>query len=117
MGRYDRLQVIWADAGYGGKLVGWAQATAGWSLGLVRRPAQQPTFQVLSRRWVVERTLGWLNLQRWLRKDYEALCETTKTRLYVHRHDGTDATQTGPHFAFLDTLSVLLFRWRPWRCA
>ena len=66
MGRYDRLQVIWADAGYGGKLVGWAQATAGWSLELVRRPAQQPTFQVLSRRWVVERTLGWLNLQRWL---------------------------------------------------
>ena len=113
MGRYDRLQVIWADAGYGGKLVGWAQATAGWSLELVRRPAQQLTFQVLSCRWVVERTLGWLNLQRWLSKDYEALCETTKTRLYVHRHDGTDATQTGPHFAFLDTLSVLLFRWKP----
>ena len=50
MGRYDRLQVIWADAGYGSKLVGWAQATTGWSLESVRRPAQQPTFQVLSRR-------------------------------------------------------------------
>ena len=50
MGRYDRLKVIWANAGYGGKLVGWAQATAGWSLESVRRPAQQPTFQMLSRR-------------------------------------------------------------------
>ena len=62
MGRYDRLQVIWANAGYGGKLMGWPQATAGWSLESVRRPAQQPTFQMLSPRWVVERTLGWLNL-------------------------------------------------------
>ena len=50
MGRYDRLQVIWADAGYGGELVGRAQATAGWSLESVRRPAQQPTFQMLSHR-------------------------------------------------------------------
>ena len=41
VGRYDRLQVIWADAGYGSSLVGWAQATAGWSLESVRRPAQQ----------------------------------------------------------------------------
>ena len=62
MGRYDRLQVIWANAGYGSSLVGLPQATAGWSLESVRRPAQQPTFQMLSRRWVVERTLGWLNL-------------------------------------------------------
>ena len=42
---------------------------------LVRRPAQQHTFQVLPRRWVVERTFGWLYLQRRLSKDYEALCE------------------------------------------
>ena len=78
-GRYDRLQVIWADGTHGGKLVGWAKLVGGWSLELVRRPAQQHTFQVLPRRWVVERTFGWLNLQRRLSKDYEALCETTET--------------------------------------
>ena len=50
MGRYDRLKVIWANAGYGSSLVGLPQATAGWSLESVRRPAQQPTFQMLSRR-------------------------------------------------------------------
>ena len=55
----------------------WAKEVGGWSLELVRRPRQQPTFQVLPRRWVVERTFGWLNLQMRLSKDYEGLCETT----------------------------------------
>ena len=75
--------MIWADGAYGGKLVEWAQATAGWNLELVRLPAGQKTFQVLPKRWVVERTFGWLNLQRRLSKDYEALCETTETWLYI----------------------------------
>ena len=83
VGRCPRLQVIWADGAYGGKLVEWAQATAGWNLELVRLPAGQKTFQVLPKRWVVERTFGWLNLQRRLSKDYEALCETTETWLYI----------------------------------
>jgi putative transposase len=42
----------------------------------VPRPAQQHTFQVLPRRWVVERTFAWLGRQRRLSKDYEALPET-----------------------------------------
>ena len=79
LGRYHGLQVIWADGAYGGKLVEWARTVGGWDLELVRRPAQQRTFQVLPRRWLVERTFGWLNLQRRLSKDYEALCETTET--------------------------------------
>ena len=56
VGRYDR-QVT--DGAYGGKLVEWAKLVGGWSLELVRRPAGQHTFQVLPRRWVVERTFGW----------------------------------------------------------
>ena len=61
----------------------------------------QHTFQVLPRRWVVERTFGWLNLQRRLSKDYEALCETTETWIYIHR---PHPAQTGPPSPFLDTL-------------
>ena len=57
-GRYRRLPVIWADGAYGGKLVEWARTVGGWNLELVRRPARQRTFQVLPRRWVVERTFG-----------------------------------------------------------
>ncbi len=82
-GKHDRLRVIWADGAYGGKLVAWAKAMGGWSLELVRRSPGLGTFQVLPRRWVVERTFGWLNLQRRLSKDYEALCETTETWRYI----------------------------------
>ena len=83
LGRFPRLQVIWADGAYGGKLVEWAKTVGGWTLELARRPAPQHTFQALPRRWVVERTFGWLNLQRRLSKDYEALCEATETRIYI----------------------------------
>ncbi len=75
--------MIWADGAYGGKLVEWARTVGGWRLELVRRPSGQQDFQVLPRRWVVERTFGWLNRQRRLSKDYEALCETTETWLYI----------------------------------
>ena len=65
--RFPRLQLIWARWGL------WRQigkVGRRWALDpLVRRPAQQRTFQVLPRRWVVERTFGWLNLQRRLSKD------------------------------------------------
>ena len=103
VGRYDRLQVIWADGAYSGKLVGWAKMVGGWSLELVRRPAQQHTFQVLPRRWVVERTFGWLNLQRRLSKDYEALCETTETWLYIAM-TGLTLRRLAALYLFLDTL-------------
>ena len=83
LGQYPRLKVIWADGAYGGKLVQWAKEAGGWNLELVRRPRQQHTFQVLPRRWVVERTFGWLNLQRRLSKDYEGLPETTEAWIYA----------------------------------
>ena len=63
MGRFPRLKLIWADAGYAGQLV-------------VRRPSDSHHFEVLPRRWVVERTLAWLGRCRRLSKDYEALPET-----------------------------------------
>ena len=83
LGRFPRLRLIWADGAYGGKLVEWAKTAGGWTLEMVRRPAQQHTFQVLPRRWVVERTFGRLNLQRRLSKDYEALEETTENWIYI----------------------------------
>jgi putative transposase len=43
----------------------------GWALEIVKRPKEQEGFVVLARRWVVERTLGWLGRYRRLSKDYE----------------------------------------------
>ena len=61
LGRFPRLQLIRADGAYGGKLVEWARTVGGWTLELVRRPAQQHTFQVLPRRWCPASTIfaGW----------------------------------------------------------
>ena len=83
VGQYPRLKVIWADGAFGGKLVQRAEEMGGWSLELVRRPPQQCTFQVLPRRWIVERTFGCLNLQRRLSKDYEGLCESTAAWVHI----------------------------------
>ena len=83
VGRFPRLERIWADGAYAGKLGLWAKNVGGWSLELVRRPARQRTFQVLPRRWVVERTFAWLGRYRRLRKDYEELPETTEAWVYA----------------------------------
>ena len=58
----------------------------GWTLGIVRRPGNSHSFEVLPRRWVVERTFAWVGrrrLSRRLSKDYEALPETTEAWVYT----------------------------------
>ena len=51
------MTLTWADGGYAGKLVTWAKTSLALTLEIVRRPDDLHTFQVLPRRWVVERTL------------------------------------------------------------
>ena len=83
MGRFARLRLIWADAGYAGQLVDWVMSLSGWVLEIVRRPRSSHHFEVLPRRWVVERTLAWLGRCRRLSKDYEALPETSEAWIHV----------------------------------
>ena len=83
MGRFPRLRLIWADAGYAGRLVDWAQALGGYVLAIVRRPRDSHRFEVLPRRWVVERTFAWLGRCRRLSKDFEALPETSEAWVHV----------------------------------
>jgi transposase len=67
------LQHIFADGGYAGDKLKAALARLGrWTLAIVKRAAKTEGFQVLPRRWVVERTLAWLNRNRRLAKDFEA---------------------------------------------
>ena len=58
MGRFPRLRLIWADAGYSGQLVDWVMSVSGWVLEIARRPRASHSFEALPRRWVVERTLA-----------------------------------------------------------
>ena len=64
-------------------LVAWAWETGGWLLKVVRRRPDSHQFEVLPRRWVVERTLAWLSRCRRLSKDYEELPETGETWVHI----------------------------------
>jgi len=81
--RWCRLKLIWADGAYRGELVDWVKRTWGWTLDIVQKLAGQRGFQVLPKRWIVERTFAWLNRQRRLSKDYERLPQTSETFVYV----------------------------------
>jgi putative transposase len=49
----------------------------------VERPEEQQGFQVLPRRWVVERTFAWLERYRRLSKDYEHCLENSEGMIYI----------------------------------
>jgi putative transposase len=67
-----KLQKIWADMGYKGKAFAeWVKAQFGGDFEVVNRKEKGSGFQVLPRRWVVERTFAWLIRSRRLSKDYE----------------------------------------------
>jgi len=80
---YRHLRLIWADGGYAGKLIDWVLNTHGWILEIVKRDKGVKGFQVLPRRWVVERTFAWLGGYRRLSKDYEVLTETSESVIYA----------------------------------
>lgn len=79
---WPRLQKIWADAGYRGRFEDWVMERTGWSIEIVEKPPGGG-FQVLPRRWVVERTFAWLGKFRRLSKDYEALPLSEETWIYL----------------------------------
>ncbi len=105
------LKHLWLDAGYEGRGKRWAEECLGLSVEIVRCPPKpvpekvakiwatewakegvkpdwekllpRRRFQVLPRRWVVERTFSWLSRNRRMSKDYERLCATTEAFVYV----------------------------------
>ena len=81
--RCPRLQLLWADGSYAGQLIDWVWEKCGWVLELVKRPAEAKGFQLLPRRWVVERTFAWLGRYRRLSKDYEKLSRTSEATVVV----------------------------------
>ena len=107
-----RLKHLWVDAGYEGSGKRWAEEALGLSVEVVRRPRKPVPekvarlwaeewakegkkkldwqrlmpprgFQLLPRRWVVERTFAWLSQNRRMSKDYERLCATGEAFVYV----------------------------------
>ena len=77
------IKLIRADGAYKGQLAAWVREKPDALLEVVRRPARNKGFRVLPRRWVVERTLGWLNRYRRLSKDYQRLVESSESMVQI----------------------------------
>jgi len=75
---FPAVKLVWADGGYAGKLVEWAKTAVRIVLEIVKKKEGQHGFEVLPRRWVVERTLSWITGCRRLDRDYERLPETSE---------------------------------------
>jgi putative transposase len=109
--RLPRLSHLWVDAGYQGRGKDWVEEVLGLSIEVVHR-TPKPTsekvammwaqewskegwqidwqkllprrgFEVLPRRWVVERTFSWISQNRRMSKDYERLCATAEAFVYA----------------------------------
>lgn len=80
---FPSISLIWADGGYAGRLIEWLHRWCGWALEIVHKLEGQTGFQVLPRRWVVERTFAWLGHSRRLSKDYEELTEISEAMIQV----------------------------------
>ena len=105
--QFPQLQLVWVDGGYVNVvdtgLIGWAEHHEQLQIVVVPRNADVQGFQVLPRRWVVERTFGWLTRCRRLARDYEhktahaeAMIDVAMIRLMAARLAGEEIEPEGP---------------------
>ena len=83
---FMRLRLVWADGGYAGALLDWVanlRASRRLRMEIVKRSDNVKGFKVLPRRWVVERTFGWVSFQRRFSKDYEFRTDTSETLIRI----------------------------------
>lgn len=96
-GRFPRLQLIWGDSHYGGQFLEWVKEQFGWNVQTVQglgtaldattmEPKTKPStrgFHVQPRRWVIERTFGWITRWRRLARDHEGLPQTSEAFIKI----------------------------------
>lgn len=82
--RVPRLARIWVDGGFSGKdFLCWIIDTFRWILEVVLRPDDAKGFVLLPKRWMVERTYGWLCWCRRLNVDYERMPESSEAFIHI----------------------------------
>ena len=85
--RFGCLRCIFVDGGYAGALAAWVKELLprrGLRVEVVKRSdADKHRFKILPKRWIVERTFGWLSKFRRLAKDYEFRTENSETMILI----------------------------------
>ncbi len=79
----SRLEKIWMDGGYKEQFIDWFAKECKILVERVKRPAGAVGFEVLPKRWVVERTFAWLSFFRRLSKDYEYSTTVSESMIYI----------------------------------
>ena len=82
-GLCSRLKRIWADGMYRGEFIEWVKRLCGWTVEVILRSDNAQGFQVVPKRWIVERTFAWLLNFRRLDKDYEYLPRNSTAMIYA----------------------------------
>lgn len=75
------MVLVWADGGYAVRLVAWVAEHCRMTLDIVRKPKGKQGFSVLPHRWLIERTLAWIERCRRLGHDYECLPEHSEAMI------------------------------------
>src|SRR4051812_35348050 len=81
--RFSSIALIWADGGYAGRLVCGAKGVLAVPVTIVKCTDALAGFQVIPRRWVVERTLAWISKHRRCVRDYQTLPENAEAMVYI----------------------------------
>lgn len=82
--RFPWLRQVFADGGYAGqKLRDSMKGNGDWTVEIIRRSDVAKGFEILPRRWVVERTFAWLGRCRRLAKDWETTVESSTAWAYI----------------------------------
>ncbi len=81
--KLKRLKVVWVDQGYSGpKFAAAVKQVGGEEVEVEVIERISSGFEPLPKRWIVERTFGWLNRFRRLSKDYEVYTEVSEAMVY-----------------------------------
>ncbi len=80
---FPKLRCIYADGGYAGKLIEWVAIMCDWLVQIVKRSDAAKGFELVPKRWKVERTFGWLGRYRRNSRDYERLNETARANVHI----------------------------------
>jgi putative transposase len=82
-GKFPRIKKVIADQGYKHQFIAWFFTTLDWIVEIVHRPSNANGFNVLPKRWIVERTFAWFSPYRRLSKDYEYYTTSSAALIYL----------------------------------